>query len=54
MIMSVRTERELDELVAERVMGLVPCDNWKQVGSAGGPAMVRECHLTLPASELYG
>lgn len=38
-------ESELDELVAEKVMGLAPCDNWKEVGSADGPVMVRECHL---------
>ena len=33
--------REMDALVAEKVMGLAPCDAWSPVnfGSAGGPAM---------------
>ena len=36
--------RELDGLVAERVMGLVPCDTWRQtnLGSAGGAVLMRD------------
>jgi len=35
----------LDKLVAERVLGMVPCQGWAPVylGSAGGPAMMKGC-----------
>jgi hypothetical protein len=41
-------ERELDAIIAEKVLGLEPCDNWRPInlGSAGGPAMLKECPPT--------
>lgn len=37
--------RELDELVAEKVMGLIPCDQWTEfgLGSAGGDVLRKNC-----------
>lgn len=37
--------REIDALVAEKVMGLIPCDKWTPInlGSAGGPALLKNC-----------
>lgn len=37
--------RELDELIAQKVMGMVPCDQWEtfNFGSAGGPALAKRC-----------
>jgi hypothetical protein len=34
--------REIDRLIAERIFGIKPCKEWKQVslGSAGGPALM--------------
>lgn len=45
-------EHELDAIIAEKVMGLEPCDNWRPInlGSAGGPAMMKEC---APAHNCY-
>jgi hypothetical protein len=42
-VLAKLSDRELDVLVAERVMGLVPCDGWRRInlGSAGGPAMMQ-------------
>ena len=39
---------DLDRLVAEKVLGLVPCDGWEPVnlGSAGGPALMKTCQHT--------
>jgi hypothetical protein len=36
---------ELDAVIAERVMGLQPCDAWAPInfGSAGGPALAKRC-----------
>lgn len=36
---------EFDALVAERVMGIVPCDDWEPInlGSGGGPAVMKRC-----------
>ena len=48
------TEAEaLDRAVAERVLGMVPCDGWTptNLGSAGGPALMKEC--THPAGTCY-
>lgn len=49
------TDRELDKLVAEKVMGLEPCEGWVEanLGSAGGPVVTtnREPHLWNPKSE---
>src|SRR5687767_4091223 len=38
--------RELDALVANRVMRQVPCDAWDWInfGSAGGPALIARCN----------
>jgi hypothetical protein len=53
--------RELDLLVAEKVMGLIPCDQWTEnnLGSAGGPALWKHCkhdncYSTLEISSLLG
>lgn len=37
--------RDLNERVAHKVMGLVPCKEWKHVnfGSAGGAGLIKEC-----------
>jgi hypothetical protein len=34
--------REIDRLIAERIFGIKPCKEWKQVslGSAGGPVLM--------------
>jgi hypothetical protein len=42
---SLKAGRALDELVAQKVMGLVPCDQWTpfNFGSAGGPALQKNC-----------
>lgn len=36
---------ELDALVAEKVMGIVPCGDWEPInfGSGGGPAVMKRC-----------
>lgn len=51
----LKAGRELDLLVAEKVMSLVPCDNWRPInfGSAGGPAFQKDCEHEncYPASE---
>ena len=41
------TNLELDRHVSEKVMGLVPCDNWEPInlGAESGPAMLKKCHL---------
>ncbi|MFN0123743.1 MAG: BC1872 family protein [Blastocatellia bacterium] len=46
--MNIGQNIELDTLVAERVLDLVPCDGWESInlGSAGGPAMVKNCGQT--------
>lgn len=38
-------QKQLDVDVAQKVMGLVPCDGWARMnfGSAGGPALRKEC-----------
>lgn len=43
--MEISTNTKLDALVAEKVMGMVPCDGWERtnLGSAGGPAMMKNC-----------
>lgn len=35
----------LDRLIAEKVMGLVPCEGWEPMnfGSAGGAALMKKC-----------
>ena len=42
---SLLNDRELDLLVAEQVMGLIPCDGWSRInfGSGGGPAVRKNC-----------
>ena len=41
------TNKELDILVAEKVLGIVPCDQWyhSNMGAAGGPVLIHrgEC-----------
>lgn len=55
--------RDLDLLVAQRVMGLVPCPDWEvtNFGSAGGPALMKKCNHptdrcfpTVTTSSIYG
>ena len=38
------TLREVDRLIAERILGVRPCKEWKRVslGSAGGPALMHK------------
>lgn len=49
---------ELDRLVAEKIMGLVPCQDWTRfnLGSAGGPALMKSCNHAngecYPSNEL--
>lgn len=44
----MRTPEQIDELIAEKVMGLIPCNEWTPInlGSAGGPALLKNCHHT--------
>lgn len=60
--MTMEAGRELDALIAEKVMDLVPCEAWEYInfGSAGGPALVnancihgqgRRCY---PTTEIGG
>jgi hypothetical protein len=58
--------RELDALIAERVMGIVPCDKWRKtnLGSAGGPALMKDdgdcpherdkCYSVITTASIYG
>ena len=55
--------RDLDLIVAQRVMGLVPCPDWEvtNFGSAGGPALMKKrnhpadrCFPTVTTSSIYG
>lgn len=45
------SDRELDALIATRVMGMVECSAWREsnLGSAGGPCMMLS--LGLPPNE---
>ena len=54
-------DRELDLLVAEKVMKLIPCDRWTEtnLGSAGGPALMKNCdhencYSTLEIGSAFG
>ena len=54
-------DRELDLLVAEKVMKIVSCDMWTEtnLGSAGGPALLKNCfhescYSTLEIGSLLG
>ena len=56
-----RSDRELDLLVAEKVMRLVSCDMWTEtnLGSLGGPALLKNCfhencYSTLEIGSLLG
>jgi hypothetical protein len=56
-----QSNRELDVLVAEKVMGLIPCDQWTEMnfGSAGGPALLKNCdhencYSTLEIGSIHG
>src|SRR5947207_341300 len=42
---------DFDLLVAQRVMGLVPCADWEafNFGSAGGPALLKKCNHPVDA-----
>lgn len=44
--METSTNTELDALVAEKVLGMIPCDDWEGInlGSEGGQAMIKNCH----------
>jgi hypothetical protein len=44
-VSEMRAGPELDALVAEKVMGLVPCSDWipGNLGSAGGPVVRSQC-----------
>jgi hypothetical protein len=46
----LKAGRELDALVAERVMGLIPCAQWRSVnfGSGGGPTMMSHSEKDSP------
>lgn len=54
---------DLDSLVAQRVMGLVPCAGWEvtNFGSLGGPALLKRCshpadscYSTVTTGSIYG
>lgn len=55
--------QDLDALIAQRVMGLVPCADWEvtNFGSAGGPALLKKCehpadtcYPTVTTGSIYG
>lgn len=57
------SDRNLDALVAQQVMNLVPCAGWEvtNFGSAGGPALLKKCshpadacYSTVTTGSVYG
>lgn len=44
-ILKMEAGREMDALVGENPMGLIPCDKWEycNLGSMGGPALRKMC-----------
>ena len=58
---AIQPNDELDHLVAEKVMGRIPCDRWTEMnfGSAGGPVLRKNCdhencYSTLEIGSIHG